>query len=108
MKAIGVSVKNLVQTARRKGHIDNRYVARNRAEEGSIVHRIIQKTYSEDDRKEMSVSYSWEKSDIKLIIGGRIDGILNVNTDPTIEEIKSTNLKAEDIEEPFEAHVDQA
>ncbi|MBE6037743.1 MAG: ATP-dependent DNA helicase [Anaerofustis stercorihominis] len=108
MKAIGVSVKNLVQTALRKGHIDNRYVARNRAEEGSIVHRIIQKTYSEDDRREVSVSYSWEKNDINLIIGGRIDGILNVNTDPTIEEIKSTNLQAEDIEEPFRTHLAQA
>ncbi len=109
MYNVNVSVKNLVQTALRKGHIDNRYVAKNRMDEGSRIHRIIQNSYSKQDMSEVVISTSWTKDNITLSIGGRIDGVLDYDTqDAVIEEIKSTTLSADDITEPFEMHLAQA
>lgn len=109
MYIVNVSVKNLIQTALRKGHIDNRYVAKNRMEEGSRVHRILQSGYSKDDVAEVTVNTAWTKENITLSVGGRIDGVLDYDTpDAVIEEIKSTTMSAEDITQPFEMHLAQA
>ncbi len=109
MYIVNVSVKNLIQTALRKGHIDNRYVAKNRMEEGSRIHRIIQNNYSKDDVSEVAVNKTWTKENITISVGGRIDGVLGYDTpEATIEEIKSTTMSADDITEPFEMHLAQA
>ena len=109
MYNLSVSVKVLVRTALRKGHIDNRYVGKNRMEEGSKIHRLLQGNYSENDRSEMVVSTSWEKEGININISGRIDGVLDYETEKaTIEEIKSTNISCDDLEEPFLTHLAQA
>ena len=91
-----------------RGDIDTRYVKRGRMQEGTKIHKRVQKGYSGEDLAEVAVKYEWEKADILLSIGGRIDGVLSYESEPVIEEIKSTYLSLDKIEEPVEVHLAQA
>ena len=108
IKKYSVSVRELAEFTSMSGSIDNRYVGRGRALEGTALHKFIQKRYGGDDVAELTVKTTVTSEDgIVLNVGGRIDGILNITTDPTIEEIKSTTKELEDIEAPAQVHLAQ-
>lgn len=94
-----ISVRNLVEYVYRSGNIDRRFQTTNSLTEGTRIHQSIQSTYSEDDQKEVSLKTEMMSDDIRFLIEGRCDGLLNGPDGPVIEEIKSTSVEFNLIDE---------
>jgi DNA excision repair protein ERCC-2 len=100
-------VRQLVETVLMRGDIDLRHKSKSSAAEGSKAHRTLQKKYSASDRSEVTVKKDIIVGDFLLTVQGRIDGVLNFDTEPVIEEIKSTYRDIEAFSEPDELHLAQ-
>lgn len=87
------SVRGIVEYVLKGGSLDDRFVSRRRALEGTIVHGKLQrdneKVY-QDYEKEVILKHEFLVNNISLIIEGRADGIIKENGKIIIEEIKST------------------
>ncbi len=99
---VRISVRNLVEFVLRSGSIDNRFLGSSmseRALEGTKAHQKIQMDGGEEYISEIQVKYQTEYQDFSVIIEGRIDGVLLDNGSPVIDEIKTTTLPMEMIDE---------
>lgn len=127
---IKISVRDLVEFILREGDIDNR---RGRAaspeamQEGSRIHRKIQKNMGSNYHSEVPLKIVLEEEEYSLVVEGRADGILIESSEReidfsdnfnhieaeegmkvTIDEIKGIYRKLELLEEPIGVHRAQA
>lgn len=111
MNEIKISVRNLVEFLLREGDIDSRHThsSDNAMQEGSRVHRKIQKSMGSDYHAEVPLSFAYipEKNDFTIILDGRADGIIDGDI-VTIDEIKGTYRHLEKMDEPEAVHLAQA
>jgi hypothetical protein len=102
---IKVSIRNLVEFILRSGDIDSRFVgssrALERALEGTKLHQKIQKAGGENYTAEVQLKYIKEFDDFLLILEGRADGIISEDSCIVIDEIKTTSIPLEYIDERF-------
>ncbi len=98
-KHIRLSVRNLIETTLRSGDIDNRFMSKSRALEGTLAHQKIQSSYKKGDLKEVSLSITLEYKGFVFDIDGRADGILFEDENVIIDEIKTTTRNLENLEE---------
>ncbi len=135
---IRISVRNLVEFILREGDIDNRrgrISSTDAMQEGSRIHRKIQKRMGPEYHAEVPLKLAIEEEDYQLVIEGRADGILiepregesgdavikkttfedNYNRIAvgedmrvTIDEIKGMYMKLELLKEPVGVHRAQA
>ena len=101
MPQLRLPVRQLVEFLLRTGSIDNRFTGFDRANEGARIHRKLQKAAGEGYEAEVFLSAERMVEGITFIIEGRADGIF---TDPesgfvTIDEIKTTAIPADEIQE---------
>jgi Rad3-related DNA helicase len=83
-KIIKISVRNLVEFILREGDIDNRQgrgTSTEAMQEGSRIHRKIQRRMGDNYHAEVPLKLVIEEEDYDLIVEGRADGILIENTD---------------------------
>jgi len=133
--SIQVSVRQLVEFILRSGNIDNRRgtSAENAMQEGSRLHRQIQKRMGDNYYSEVLLRYNYETERYVIEIEGRADGIIvdacgisqgrfltdnkpslnqhlaNEDYDQvTIDEIKCVARSLEHITEPVPVHLAQA
>ena len=96
---IHISVRNLVEFILRSGDIDNRKAVapENAMQEGSRIHRMIQRRMGSDYHAEVSLQYLYETENYRILIDGRADGIIDATESNgnmvTIDEIKGTLRK---------------
>lgn len=110
-KQIRVSVRNLVEFVLRSGDIDNRHTSNSQKEamqEGSRLHRKIQKSMGADYRAEVSLKHRVEEDGFELLIEGRADGIVHKGQEVLIDEIKGVYMDLSHLEEAVEVHLAQA
>lgn len=107
---IRISVRNLVEFILRSGDIDNRHTMSSETamQEGSRVHRMIQKRMGSDYQAEVALKYVHPAENYDLIIEGRADGIIETAGQVTVDEIKGTYRDLTHIGEPVPVHVAQA
>lgn len=106
-KLIKISVRELVEFILRRGDIETGLLATvDRAQEGARIHRMIQKNYGKNDQAEVYVKHLIKNEKYSIEISGRIDG-LRFGEIYTLEEIKTTTKKIEDIDVNF-MHLAQA
>ena len=127
---IRISVRRLVEFILRSGSIDNRIhqASSDAMQEGSRIHRMIQKSMGSDYHAEVPLGYRADFGEYELCIEGRADGILdkymekplsesdlgqqsfleNALYRPTIDEIKGTYRELRRMEEPLSLHLAQA
>ncbi|MGY3717516.1 ATP-dependent DNA helicase [Sutcliffiella cohnii] len=88
---INISVRSLVEYVFRSGSIETGFRTATTMTEGTKAHQKIQKTYGENDQKEVYVQTEFLYEDIVIQVDGRCDGLL-VQEDGSIviDEIKST------------------
>ncbi len=102
---IKTSIRNLVEFILRSGDIDSRFVgsgrALERALEGTKLHQKIQKAGGENYTAEVQLKYIKECDDFLLILEGRADGIISEDSCIVIDEIKTTSVPLEYIDENF-------
>ena len=91
---IRISVRNLVEFILRTGNIDNRHSARvdNAMQEGSRIHRMIQRRMGSNYQAEVSLKYlcHYEKFDIS--VEGRADGVLSEQMYPDAQQINLLDM----------------
>lgn len=109
------SVRALVEFIFREGDIDNRggrLASVDYMQEGSRIHRKIQKGKGENYRAEVSLKYLVEKKEYCLTIEGRADGIFTEAENEAcvdwIDEIKGVCKSVSQMEEPVFVHKAQA
>ncbi|HKM04258.1 MAG TPA: ATP-dependent DNA helicase [Lachnospiraceae bacterium] len=108
---IYISVRNLVEFILRSGNIDNRrtVVADNVLQEGSRIHRMLQKKMGSNYDAEVSLKHVIPTENYNIIIDGRADGVINEGEKGfVIDEIKSTFKDISRIKEPLSIHLAQA
>ncbi len=95
-----VSVRSLVEFILQAGDLTSGgFQRRDRAQLGTRGHQRVQRSRPEGYEAEVEIAYEVEGSDPPLEIRGRIDG-LYVDKDPVvIEEIKTTTLSLEHVNE---------
>lgn len=103
-KAIKVSVKDLVSFSVSNGNIEKKgsFTMMDSAYEGIAIHSIFQKKMIkqygiEKFQKEKHLTYEIENDEVKLLISGRIDGLL-IDEQTTIYEVKTTLKDVDDID----------
>lgn len=107
---VHISVRNLVEFILRSGDIDSRRMAGadNAMQEGSRIHRMIQRRMGADYQAEVSLKYTHETEKYAIVIEGRADGIIAGGEETVIDEIKGTCLELNKIREAFPVHLAQA
>ncbi len=109
MKDIRVSAKDIAELLFGSGNIASESMLNLRAEEGQQIHKYWQDRYKEADLREVAVALTVERDDFRMEITGRIDGILTRDGELMLEEIKSTHMDFELLDEKtFPAHLAQA
>ena len=92
---IRLSVRELVEFILRSGDIDNRRtVSPERAmQEGSRLHRMIQRSMGEGYSAEVPLHYVYEAEHYRIILDGRADGIIDESvTDSGMEKIGGSQI----------------
>ena len=107
---IRISVRGLVEFLLRQGDIDNRHQGGpdNAMQEGSRIHRMIQRRMGAEYRAEVPLKYTHPTPDYVLVVEGRADGIIEQNDEVVIDEIKGTYRDLAKMREPAPLHVAQA
>lgn len=107
---IRVSVRGLVEFVLRHGDIDNRRqgAPENAMQEGSRIHRMIQRRMGAEYQAEVSLKYTHPTEKYVLVVEGRADGIIVQNGEVTIDEIKGTYRDLAKMREPVFVHLAQA
>lgn len=107
---IRISVRGLVEFILRSGDIDNRRHAMSDTamQEGSRIHRMIQKRMGSDYQAEVPLKFTLFTKDYVLIVEGRADGVIYHEGNAVIDEIKGTYRELAKMREPVPVHVAQA
>ncbi|MBQ8822147.1 MAG: ATP-dependent DNA helicase [Lachnospiraceae bacterium] len=105
-----ISVRSLVEFIMRDGDIDNRHKAspEDAMQEGSRIHRMIQRQMGADYQAEVSLKYLYETEHYILSVEGRADGIVDTAEMVMIDEIKGTYRELFRMKEAVGVHVAQA
>ncbi len=107
---IKISVRSLVEFILRSGDIDNRHQGsfENAMQEGSRIHRMIQKRMGAEYQAEVSLRYTHPTENYVLVVEGRADGIIDTDKEVVIDEIKGTYRELSKMKAPVGVHVAQA
>lgn len=107
---IQVSVRSLVEFVLRYGDIDNRHHASpdNAMQEGSRIHRLIQRRMGAEYQAEVPLKISYEEKGYLLTVEGRADGIIHHEGKVIIDEIKGVYRDPARWKEPLPLHLAQA
>lgn len=110
MGEIRVSVRRLVEFILREGDIDNRHQAgsENAMQEGSRIHRMLQKRMGADYKAEVPLKYTYAAKEYTLVVEGRADGIQERPDHVMVDEIKGTYRDLDRLKRPIPVHVAQA
>lgn len=105
-----ISVRGLVEFIMRSGDIDTRHMTSSESamQEGSRIHRMIQKRMGTDYQAEVPLKYVYTADEYDLIIEGRADGIIENRDGITIDEIKGTYRDLAHMKGPRQEHLAQA
>ncbi len=107
---VRISVRSLVEFIMRQGDIDNRHRAapENAMQEGSRIHRMIQRRMGADYQAEVPLRYTFPTEQYTLIVEGRADGIIENAQGVCVDEIKGTYRELTHMREAVPIHVAQA
>ncbi|MBS8264354.1 ATP-dependent DNA helicase [Mesobacillus boroniphilus] len=96
---IKIPVRTLAEYVHKSGSIVSGFSSASSFTEGSRIHREVQKTYNEHDQSEVFLKTEIEYEGLYFMIEGRCDGLLVSDGRTTIDEIKSTSLNLDMINE---------
>ncbi len=93
-----IAVKELACFVCQSGNLTNEFFSNRDLELGTKVHRFLQSKYNEKSQSEVYIKKEFFYHNRKIILHGFIDGVLNENDNPIIEEIKSTSKELDEID----------
>ena len=110
LEEIRISVRGLVEFLLKEGDIDNRrHTGSDDAmQEGSRIHRMIQKRMGAEYKAEVSMRYTKQLGEYTLVVEGRADGVITRPDGVIIDEIKGTYRDVARMKSPKMVHLAQA
>lgn len=108
---IKISVRNLVEFILREGDIDNRIAGgadKETMQLGSRIHRKIQRRMGSAYRAEVFLKHLVSQDEFQLQVEGRADGIIEQDSETTIDEIKGVLKELTQVTAPVPVHLAQA
>lgn len=90
MKKIKISVRDLVSYVFMSGDLSSKHMKMDRALLGTLVHQKLQKEMGDNYTKEYSLKEEILFDNVEFLIEGRADGIIELDNDFIVDEIKST------------------
>ena len=111
MEQIKISVRSLVEFILRSGDIDNRHgraAQKEAMQEGSRIHRKIQKQMGASYRPEVPLKIEVGQERYTLVIEGRADGLVEEEGHVCVDEIKGIYQDVNLMEKPIGVHLAQA
>lgn len=103
-----LSVRELVEFLFQTGDLQTTSQNNERANLGSKIHRLLQLESKEDYQCEVYLKQTTQIDDITFIIDGRADRILHKNNTIIIDEIKTTAIPYDEIDDTIFIHWAQA
>ncbi|MFD3156284.1 ATP-dependent DNA helicase [Haloimpatiens sp. FM7330] len=104
-KNIQISVRNLVEFVLRSGDLISSFKGISRNVDAIKIHQKIQKAYSkeysEQYLKEEYLSYDTNVEEINIQVSGRADGIIILEDEVIVDEIKTTTSPLKEINEDY-------
>lgn len=100
---IKISVRNMVEFLLRSGDIDlsGGYSGSQILQQGTKIHRMLQREAGENYKPEVRLSYETEFDDFILVVNGIADGIITTEDSIIIDEIKSISTPLEILNENY-------
>ena len=92
-----IAVKELAYFICQSGNLTTEFFSNRDLEAGKKAHEYHQSKYNEKSKKEFYVKSELSFKNKQYTLHGYIDGVLNINDELIIEEIKSTQLDLEEI-----------
>ena len=102
-----ISVHELVETSYLQGSLTSQGMSAQRAQLGARIHRMLQGQRGKDYQSEVFFRHESVLDDITIIVEGRADGIEITDGEILVEEIKSTLLPVEQIDDSIFVHFAQ-
>ncbi len=93
-----IAIKELAHFICQSGNLTSDFISSRELEEGTKLHIYLQSKYNELSKSEVFIKKNITYHNKDLIIQGFIDGVLNINDEIIIEEIKSTRLDLDELE----------
>ncbi len=90
MNPIRVGVGELVSFLYASGDLSSETFQNVSLIEGTKAHQYLQSKYQSSDEAEIQISYLHEGLEYPVLLSGRMDGLLMIDGEKVIEEIKST------------------
>lgn len=107
-KEITIAVRELAQRLYSSGDLTIEFFSNHSATEGTKAHRYLQELFSKNDVAELYIKKEFELEKYIVTLQGFIDGVRNIDDKVTIEEIKSTTVSLDEINEDYhKEHVAQ-
>ncbi|WP_019850580.1 ATP-dependent DNA helicase [Desulfitobacterium sp. PCE1] len=100
-KKLRVSVRTLVEFVLRQGDLQMGFMSGSRMVEGIYAHQYLQKERGTDYQPEVTLRTMVHQDGFSLEIHGRADGMFRNESGIVIEEIKSTSLDLDLIDESY-------
>jgi DNA excision repair protein ERCC-2 len=94
---IKISVRDLLEVLFNPKDLNTTFFPATRGQEGSEGHQILRSQRPPGYRSEVTVEFPYETSEYRLLVRGRIDGVLESDTGVLIEEIKTTYTPVADL-----------
>lgn len=102
-----ISVHELVEASYLQGDLSSQGKSVTRAQQGSRIHRLLQSQRPQGYQSEVFFRHATTLEDISIIVEGRADGIYGEQDPVILEEIKSTLLPYEQIDDTNFVHFAQ-
>lgn len=108
MREIHIGVKDLLDTAFHPKDLGSGYRAAADAQEGMEGHRLAASRRPPGYCTEINIEAVYERGPYRLVVRGRIDGLLETDRETEIEEIKTTYIPLADVTlHTYPAHLAQ-
>jgi DNA excision repair protein ERCC-2 len=92
LQEVKVSVQGLLSSAFHPRDLAGGAESAGRLLEGTQGHQLVRSRRGSDYQTEVAVKYSYEWEDYRLVVSGRVDGLIKTATEIMVEEIKTTYL----------------
>ena len=95
---VKIGIKDLATFICQTGDLTTEFFSNKDLENGTKAHKLIQSKYNEESKAEVYIKKELNYRGKDILLHGFIDGVLNVNDELIIEEIKSTTMEIEEFD----------
>lgn len=96
-QVLKIAVKDLLELLYHPKDLGTGFYPATRAQEGTMGHNLLTSQRPAGYQKEVPIEYVYDTPDYRLIVQGRIDGIIETSTEIVVEEIKTTYSNLSDL-----------